>query len=99
MTFVLTVNVAVRTCREITMTDMTKWEGGHKLTREDEPEYLKDFCEYLRTQYTLSPVRKEGDSQVCDIVFDEVTAHAADIIEELWERIEKLEYELKEAKG
>jgi hypothetical protein len=81
------------------MTDMSKWEGGQTLTPEEEPEYLKDFCEYLRGQETLSPVREENGAMVCDVVLDETTAHAADIIEELLERIAKLEYELKEAKG
>ncbi len=81
------------------MTDMNKWESGQVLTREEEPEYLKDFCEYLRGQETLSPVREEDGSQVCDIVPDEMAVHAADIIEELWERIQKLEHELWEAKN
>jgi polyhydroxyalkanoate synthesis regulator phasin len=81
------------------MTDMEKWESGKTLTPEEEPEYLKDFCAYLREQQTLSPVRKEGESQVCDIVPDEMAAHAADIIEELLGRIEKLEYELRELKA
>lgn len=81
------------------MTDMEKWEGNRVLTPEEEPEYLKDFCAYLREQQTLSEVRKEGEAQVCEIVPDEVAAHAADIIEELWGRIEKLEYEVREAKN
>jgi hypothetical protein len=71
------------------MTDMNKWENNRTLTREEEPEYLKDFCAYLREQQTLSPVRNEGESQVCDLVPDEVTAHAADIIEELWGRLDE----------
>lgn len=70
------------------MVDMTKWEGNRTLTPEEEPEYLKDFCAYLREQQTLSEVRKEGESQVCEIVPDEMSAHAADIIEELWERLQ-----------
>ena len=37
----------------------------------------------------MSPVREEGDSKVCDLVPDEVAAHAADIIEELWGRLQK----------
>ena len=86
------------------MTDMSKWEGGRQLTREEEPEYLKDLCAYLREQQTLSePKRQEGGGEntgwVCEIVDDEVAAHVADIIEELYGRIEKLEYELKEAKA
>lgn len=81
------------------MVDMTKWEGGRTLTPEEEPEYLKDFCAYLREQQTLSPVREENGSQVCDVVPDEMAAHAADIIEELLERINGLTYELKEARN
>jgi len=77
------------------MVDMTKWEGGKTLTPEEEHEYLKDFCAYLREQQTLSPVREENGSQVCDVVPDEMAAHAADLIEELWERIESLTCELR----
>jgi len=77
------------------MVDMTKWEGGKTLTPEEEPEYLKDFCAYLREQQTLSPVREENGSQVCDVVPDEMASHAADLIEELWERIEGLTCELR----
>jgi len=73
------------------MSDFDKWEGGKKLTPEEEPEYLKDFCVYLREQQTLSPVREENGSNVCNLVPDEMAAHAADIIEELFERIQKLE--------
>lgn len=89
MTFVPTANSAVRTCREITMVDMTKWEGGKTLTPEEEPEYIKDFCEYLREQQTLSPVREEDGTHVCDVVPDEMAAHAADLIEELWSRLQE----------
>lgn len=71
------------------MTDMTKWEGGKTLTPEEEPAYIKDFCAYLREQQTLSEVRQEGESQVCEIVPDEMSAHAADIIEELWGRLQE----------
>ena len=82
------------------MTDMSKWEGGRQLTREEEPEYLKDLCAYLRQQQTLSePKENEDGVMTCEIVDDEVAAHVADIIEELYGRIEKLEYELKEAKA
>ena len=82
------------------MTDMSKWEGGRKLTREEEPEYMKDLCAYLRQQQTLSePTKNEDGVMYCEIVDDEVAAHVADVIEELWDRIEKLEYELKEVKG
>ena len=73
------------------MSDFDKWEGGKKLTPEEEPEYLKDFCACLREQQTLSPVREENGSNVCNLVPDEMAAHAADIIEELFERIQKLE--------
>jgi hypothetical protein len=73
------------------MTDMTKWENGRTITPEEEPEYLKDFCSYLREQMTLSAVRKEGESQVCELVPDEVAIHAADIIEELWDRLQEKE--------
>jgi hypothetical protein len=71
------------------MTDMTKWEGERLLKPEEEGEYLKDFCAYLREQQTLSPVREEGSSKVCDIVPDEVAAHAAEVIEELWGRLQE----------
>jgi len=81
------------------MSDMTKWEDNKTLTREEEPEYLADLCECLRAQESLNIVRKEGESSVCELVPDALSAHAADIIEELWDRIENLEYELKEAKG
>ena len=81
------------------MTDMSKWEGGKTLTPEEEPEYLKDFCAYLRDQQTLSPVRNENGSQVCDVVPDETAAHAADIIEELLERIENFKELLRRVEG
>lgn len=71
------------------MADMEKWEGNRVLTPEEEPQYLKDFCAFLREQQTLSEVRKEGEASVCDIVPDEIAAHAADIIEELWGRLQK----------
>jgi hypothetical protein len=78
------------------MSKLDKWQGGKKLTREEEPEYLADLCEYLRAQETLSPLREEGESSICELVQDEVSAHAADVIEELFERIQNLEYELRE---
>ncbi len=82
------------------MADMNKWEGGKKLTEEEEPEYLKDLCAYLREQETLSNPRKQEDgSMVCEVVADEIAAHVADIIEELLDRIEGLKYELREAKN
>jgi hypothetical protein len=71
------------------MVDMTKWEGNKVLTPEEEPEYMKDFCAYLREQQKLSLAREENGAQVCDVVPDEIAAHAADIIEELWGRLDK----------
>ncbi len=72
------------------MTDMSKkWEAGRELAPEEEAEYLKDFCTCLREQQTLSEVRKEGEASVCDVVPDEMAAHAADIIEELWGRLQE----------
>lgn len=82
------------------MADMNKWEKGHKLLPEEEGDYLKDLCAYLREQQTLSdPKRAEEGHWVCDVVPDEIAAHAADIIEELFDRVQKLQYELKEAKN
>jgi hypothetical protein len=86
------------------MADMNKWEKGHKLLPEEEADYLKDLCAYMREQQTLSePKRQEGDGEnagwVCEVVPDEIAAHAADIIEELFDRVQKLQYELKEAKN
>lgn len=80
------------------MTDMNKWEAGRELAPEEEGEYLKDFCAFLREQETLSPVRNEGGASVCEIVADETAAHAADIIEELWNRLQE-EYLEGVAKG
>lgn len=82
------------------MPDLDKWVGHGELSPEDEPEYLKDLCAYLREQETLSaPERNEEGSMVCSVVPDEIAAHAADIIEELYQRIEKLQYELREVKS
>ena len=82
------------------MSDMSKWVGGRTLAPEEEPEYLKDLCAYLRKQQVLSePIKNEDGMMTCEIVDDEVAAHVADIIEELYGRIEKLEYELREAKA
>ena len=82
------------------MTELGKWVGHGELTPEDEPEYLKDLCSYLREQETLSnPLRNEEGVLVCSVVPDEIAAHAADIIEELYQRIEKLQYELRETKN
>ena len=76
------------------MADMSKWEGGQQLKPEEEAEYLKDLCAYLREQQTLSePKQQEGGGEntgwVCEVVPDEVAAHVADVIEELWGRIEE----------
>lgn len=70
------------------MVDMKKWEGGQQLKPEEEAEYLKDLCAYLREQQTLSdPTKNEDGMLTCEVVPDEVAAHAADIIEELWGRL------------
>lgn len=70
------------------MVDMTKWEGEQQLKPEEEAEYLKDLCAYLREQQTLStPKENEDGVMTCEVVPDEVAAHAADIIEELWGRL------------
>lgn len=70
------------------MVDMKKWEGGRQLKPEEEAEYLKDLCAYLREQQTLSaPTKNEDGILTCEVVPDEVAAHAADIIEELWGRL------------
>lgn len=75
------------------------WEKGKQLTDEEEGPYLKDLCAFLREQQTLSnPKTNEDGVMTCEIVPDEIAAHAADIIEELFERIQHLKYELKEAK-
>lgn len=80
------------------MVDINKWVGGRKLDPEEEGEYFKDLCAYLREQQTLSAPREEDGKLVCEIVPDGVAEHAADIIEELWTRVQGLQYELKEAK-
>lgn len=72
------------------MADMKKWDGHGELKPEEEGEYLKDLCAYLREQQTLSnPKENEGGVMTCEVVPDEMAAHAADIIEELWERVDK----------
>lgn len=72
------------------MVDMTKWEGEQQLKPEEEAEYLKDLCAYLREQQTLSsPTKNEDGMLTCEVVPDEMAAHAADIIEELWGRLEE----------
>jgi len=70
------------------MTDMSRWVEGVEVKPEEEAEYLKDLCEYLRNQQTLSaPEENEEGVMTCEVVPDEVAAHAADIIEELWGRL------------
>lgn len=83
------------------MNNIDKWgEDGRELLPEEEEEYLADLCEYLREQQTLSnPEKNEDGILACEVVPDEVAAHAADIIEELWRRVQDLQYELKEVKA
>lgn len=81
------------------MSEMDKWEKGRQLTEEEEPEYLKDLCAYLRNQDTLSEPKQEDGKWVCEIIKDDIAAHTADIIEELLERIQNLKYELRELKA
>lgn len=72
------------------MSELDKWEQGKKLKPEEEEEYLKDLCAYLREQQTLSNPKKNDEGvMVCEVVPDEVAAHAADIIEELWKRLQE----------
>ena len=66
--------------------------------QDDESACIKELCELLRKQQVLSLVREENGAQVCDVVPDEVAAHAADIIEELWNRLDK-QYMQGVAKG
>jgi len=48
------------------------------------------LCAYLREQQTLSePKKREDGVMTCEIVPDEVAAHAADVIQELWERLQE----------
>ena len=74
------------------MSELSKWVGHGELKPEEEAAYLKDLCAYLREQQTLSEPKHEeggdGVALVCEIVPDEISAHAADIIEELWERLQ-----------
>lgn len=86
------------------MADLGRWTAGEALKPEEEPEYLKDLCAHLREQQTLSdPKRQDGGGPntgwVCEVVPDELAAHAADVIEELYQRIQNLQYELREAKS
>ena len=74
------------------MSDLDKWELGKQLTPEEEPEYLKDLCEKLRNQDCLStPEKREDGMMVCEVISDPLAAHAADVIEELWDRLQQLE--------
>lgn len=82
------------------MTDLSKWNGHGEVKPEEEEEYLKDLCGYLREQQTLGePTKNEDGILTCEIIPDEVASHAADVIDELFGRVKKLEYELKEAKS
>ena len=70
--------------------NLSKWDGHGEVKPEEEEEYLKDFCAYLREQQTLSePKMNEDGIMTCEVVPDEVAAHAADVIEELWGRLEE----------
>lgn len=74
------------------MSELSKWERGKELAPEEEADYLKDLCAYLREQQTLSnPTKNEDGVMTCEVVPDEIAAHAADVIEELWERLQELE--------
>ena len=66
------------------MADMSRWVEGVEVKPEEEAEYLKDLCAYLREQQTLSaPEENDEGVLVCEVVPDEVAAHVADVIEEL----------------
>jgi hypothetical protein len=67
---------------------LNDWEEGTEVPADKEGEYLKDLCAALREQQTLSPLREDDGSQVCSVVPDDLAAHAAEIIEELWERLQ-----------
>lgn len=77
---------------------LNDWEEGTEVPADKEGEYLKDLCAALREQQTLSPLREDDGSQVCDVIPDDLAAHAADIIEELWGRLDE-EYKEGIAKG
>lgn len=68
---------------------------------QKEREDLKAICESLRDYDTLSePKRNEETGHMtCEIIKDEFAAQAADIIDELISIIDKLEYELNEARN
>lgn len=77
--------------------NIEKWEKGKVLSPEEEGEYLADVCEYLRNQQVLSePKPNENGGLECEVVPDEVAAHVADLLEELWCRVQNLTYELRE---
>ena len=72
------------------MSELSKWDGHSEVKPEEEAEYLKDWCAYLREQQTLSePTKNEDGVMTCEVVPDEMAAHAADVIEELWGRLEE----------
>jgi len=82
------------------MSELHKWNGHGEVKPEEEEEYLKDLCDYLRNQQTLSePTKNEDGILTCEIIPDEVASHAADVIQELFKRVQNLQYELQEAKG
>lgn len=64
---------------------LNDWEVGTEVPAEEEGAYLKDLCATLRNQQTLSKV--ENKENTYTITTDDLTAHAADIIEELWGRV------------
>jgi hypothetical protein len=66
---------------------LNDWEVGTEVSAEEEGAYLKDLCAALRNQQTLSKV--ENKENTYTIITDDLTAHAADIIEELWGRLDK----------
>ena len=72
------------------MSELSKWDGHSEVKPEEEAEYLKDLCAYLREQQTLSePTKNEDGVMTCEVVPDEMAAHAADVIQELWGRLEE----------
>ena len=72
------------------MSELSKWDGHGEVKPEEEAEYLKDLCAYLREQQTLSePTKNEDGVMTCEVVPDEMAAHAADVIQELWGRLEE----------
>lgn len=72
------------------MNNFSKWNGHGEVKSEEEGEYLKDLCAYLREQQTLSESNiNEDGTLTCEVVPDEVASHVADVIEELWERLQE----------